>query len=72
MQDVPDSDVSPPVTLESDPSPRRRRKKKVKRSVKIQRKAAYIIALIVAWLVLLAVWYYLIGIGQRPPAETTL
>ena len=54
---------------DSEPSSHRHRKRKVKRSSRIKRKAGYIIALVVGCVILMAIWYYLIGLGQHPPAE---
>jgi hypothetical protein len=47
------------------------RKRKVKRSSRIKKKLPLILGLFAAWLILMAIWFYLIGIGQRPPAEIT-
>ena len=67
MQDAPDSDLSQTEATEPEPSSHRRRKKKVKRSVKFKRKAAYLIALGMAWLAVFAVWYYLTSRPDAPP-----
>ena len=67
MQDAPDSDLSQPDASDFDSSSHRHRKKKVKRSVRIKRKAVYITALAIAWMLVFAVWYYLTNRPDAPP-----
>ena len=67
MQDTPDSDLSQPDASDSDSSSHRHRKKKMKRSVRIKRKAVYITALAIAWMLVFAVWYYLTNRPDAPP-----
>jgi hypothetical protein len=67
MQDAPDSGLSQPGAPDSDPLSHRHRKKKVKRKVRIKRKAVYITALAIAWLLVFGVWYYVTNRPDAPP-----
>lgn len=68
MEDPPSFDHSQTTSHDSGLAPHRGRKRKVKRSTRIKRKAVYIIALVVALVLLMALWYYLVNLGQRPPS----
>jgi hypothetical protein len=64
--DTPEVQPLPPVT-EAAHQPVRKRK--IKRSSRIKKRLPLIITLVLVWVILLAVWYYLVAVGVHPPAE---
>ena len=64
---TPEQGIAEDPDSHSEPGHHRRRKRKVKRSSRIKRKIPFLIVLATAWLLLWAIWYYLVNRASVPP-----